>query len=148
MLDRYITIDKNDNITFARQRAINDKVDDNIIELGDAIIKYCTGTTKDKKNNVTPLMSFPIHGKYCGPGHSGPGKPIDRLDAVCQKHDYCYHKKGYHKCPCDKAMLKSLKKLLPKLSGTTWLKCKVMIWWLGKKTSKVTKKGGAFSCRR
>jgi hypothetical protein len=30
------------------------------------------------------------HGKYCGPGHSGTGPPVDELDAACRDHDIAY----------------------------------------------------------
>ncbi|ELU5588530.1 hypothetical protein SCB17_003049 [Clostridium perfringens] len=31
-----------------------------------------------------------VYGNWCGPGHSGPGAPVDEIDACCKKHDYCY----------------------------------------------------------
>jgi hypothetical protein len=43
------------------------------------------------------LASAPIHGpwtygNYCGAG--GSGKPIDKLDEACKKHDECYARNG------------------------------------------------------
>lgn len=34
---------------------------------------------------------FKIHGNYCGPGNRG-GKPTDKLDRACMRHDSGYHK--------------------------------------------------------
>lgn len=30
------------------------------------------------------------YGNYCGPGHTGPGAPVDDLDDCCMAHDTCY----------------------------------------------------------
>gem|GEM_PF-6151157 len=35
-------------------------------------------------------LSFAWHGHYCGPGHTGTGKPTDALDAACLEHDQSY----------------------------------------------------------
>ncbi|WP_225229790.1 phospholipase [Sporosarcina quadrami] len=52
------------------------------------------------------LCIFPQY-KWCGPGCSGPGKPINRVDAACKAHDECYlsHKT---RCQCDKEFLQKL----------------------------------------
>ena len=35
-------------------------------------------------------MSLRLYGRYCGPGNSGPGEPIDSLDEACYRHDKAY----------------------------------------------------------
>lgn len=38
-------------------------------------------------------VSWPVHGNYCGPGHSGNNftlEPTDLLDWGCREHDRCY----------------------------------------------------------
>ena len=37
---------------------------------------------------------------WCGPGCSGPGNPINEVDAACKFHDECYRDCG-DKCYCD-----------------------------------------------
>lgn len=47
-----------------------------------------------------------IHGNYCGKGNQG-GKPVDRIDSACKRHDLCYHT-GRNKRLCDKRLIKSV----------------------------------------
>lgn len=49
-----------------------------------------------------------IYGRWCGPGCSGPGAPLDDVDACCQAHDRCYSARGYSSCSCDRALLSCL----------------------------------------
>lgn len=51
-------------------------------------------------------VSIPVWGNWCGPGHSGPGDPVDTLDTLCMRHDKCYAARGYFDCYCD-AQLKA-----------------------------------------
>ncbi len=53
---------------------------------------------------VAPKIGIPVYGNWCGPGHSGPGAPIDDLDACCMTHDRCYDREGYLDCGCDFAL--------------------------------------------
>ena len=47
---------------------------------------------------------------YCGPGNPlDNGAPTNELDAICQRHDYCYSKKDTNKNDCDKVMLNEMK---------------------------------------
>nr|WP_226585647.1 phospholipase [Halobacillus litoralis] len=48
--------------------------------------------------------------KYCGPGCSGPGEPLNAVDAACKKHDECYR---YYRdyCACDEAFIRRLERL-------------------------------------
>lgn len=42
--------------------------------------------------SVPPTKKFrKFHGNYCGPGNQG-GKPVDKLDRACMRHDSQYHK--------------------------------------------------------
>lgn len=50
------------------------------------------------------------HGNYCGKGNRG-GKPKDRLDAACKRHDECYAKYGWGKCKCDKPFILETQKI-------------------------------------
>ena len=59
---------------------------------------------------------LPVHGNWCGPGHSGPGKPIDDIDRACMHHDKCYSRHGRHECTCDKELLRDIDRALS--SGT------------------------------
>src|SRR5262249_32622593 len=52
------------------------------------------------------LQGIPcVYGKWCGPGCSGPGAPVDNVDQCCQAHDQCYTDRGYFACSCDKRLL-------------------------------------------
>lgn len=51
---------------------------------------------------------FPEY-KWCGPGCSGPGKPINEVDAACREHDYCYEQYG-PSCHCDREFLAQVKR--------------------------------------
>lgn len=61
--------------------------------------------------------SFPVYGNWCGPGHSGPGAPIDLLDRMCKNHDECYARQGYFDCGCDQGLLYIIDKNYSKLSA-------------------------------
>lgn len=53
--------------------------------------------------------------KWCGPGCSGPGAPINDVDAACKAHDECYAKFGLS-CKCDRKFLQDLR---PKVNNHT-----------------------------
>ncbi|MFL8935388.1 phospholipase [Rossellomorea oryzaecorticis] len=46
--------------------------------------------------------------KWCGLGCSGPGQPVNEIDAVCMEHDLCYEEHG-PACHCDREFLSRLK---------------------------------------
>ncbi|SHH44780.1 phospholipase [Virgibacillus chiguensis] len=50
---------------------------------------------------------FPGGYRWCGPGCSGPGEPINDVDAICKEHDLCYRRTG-DRCKCDQAFLKQM----------------------------------------
>lgn len=49
--------------------------------------------------------------RYCGPGCSGPGNPINVLDAICLEHDGCI-RQTRNRWDCDQKMLAQLRPLL------------------------------------
>ncbi|WP_430789844.1 phospholipase [Virgibacillus flavescens] len=56
-----------------------------------------------------PFPRFCIFPGYnwCGPGCSGPGAPVNKVDAACKAHDECYRRYG-SRCKCDKEFLRRL----------------------------------------
>ncbi|MEZ5714695.1 MAG: hypothetical protein R3D85_05730 [Paracoccaceae bacterium] len=56
--------------------------------------------------------AFPLHGNWCGIGHSGgpfAAAPIDPLDAACMRHDICAAQRGDLDCGCDIAFMRELR---------------------------------------
>lgn len=49
--------------------------------------------------------------RYCGPGCSGPGTPINRLDSICRDHDLCYRRTGSRRI-CDEIFLNRVRPLM------------------------------------
>ncbi|MGM0844839.1 MAG: phospholipase [Bacillota bacterium] len=45
--------------------------------------------------------------RYCGPGCSGPGAPVNVVDAACKAHDECYGRFG-PSLRCDRMLMESL----------------------------------------
>ncbi|HAT1549264.1 hypothetical protein HMPREF3153_12255 [Corynebacterium sp. HMSC06C06] len=60
---------------------------------------------------------MPGYGNWCGPGHSGPGAPINTLDSLCQKHDKYYGSRGYFACSCDRELVQGIRKNRGKFNG-------------------------------
>jgi hypothetical protein len=61
--------------------------------------------------SLTPQLSLPIYGNYCGPGHYDPtftAPPVDEVDAACMEHDRCYIANGDFACHCDRQLIDSL----------------------------------------
>ena len=44
---------------------------------------------------------------WCGPGCSGPGAPVNAVDAACQEHDICYQRTRDY-CYCDTLCIERL----------------------------------------
>lgn len=61
-----------------------------------------------------PRCIFPDY-RWCGPGCSGPGFPINDVDACCQRHDRCLDR-GISSCECDYAFIECLR---PKMNNHT-----------------------------
>ncbi len=62
------------------------------------------------------MMSMPMHGNWCGPGHPSNGfraslSPIDPVDAACREHDLCYIAAGPLNCRCDIQLMGRLRHL-------------------------------------
>ncbi|MGF2615999.1 phospholipase [Rossellomorea vietnamensis] len=58
------------------------------------------------QRNSRGFCVFPGY-RYCGPGCSGPGAPINAVDAACKAHDECYERFG-PSCRCDRMFMKRL----------------------------------------
>lgn len=71
-------------------------------------------------------LSFPFHGRYCGPGHSGPGTPVDRLDSACRTHDRCYASQGYGSRSCDITLMRWIVTNYNSLSGSQKAKAAII----------------------
>ena len=63
-----------------------------------------------RKRNGPRFCLFPGY-KWCGPGCSGPGPPLNELDAACMMHDKCYDS-GRSRCECDREFLHRLYPLI------------------------------------
>jgi hypothetical protein len=53
------------------------------------------------------LCVFPGY-RWCGPGCSGPGAPINDVDSCCYKHDLCLER-GNSPCFCDQRFMDCLR---------------------------------------
>ena len=54
-------------------------------------------------------MTLPGY-NYCGPGNPlDNGKAVNELDAICERHDYCYSRANGNKNDCDKITLDEMK---------------------------------------
>jgi len=115
-MNKYVVKMEDNTLYFDLVRAMEEQEDELILEAGQLFNLFSAGMKKDA-NQAMAKISMPIYGKYCGPGHSGPGTPIDALDKACQKHDKCYSKRGYFACSCDKELLSDVVSALPYLSG-------------------------------
>lgn len=51
-------------------------------------------------------ICFPGY-NWCGPGCSGPGAPVNELDAMCMEHDACY-RSGANRYLCDQHFVRDL----------------------------------------
>ena len=62
-----------------------------------------------RDNNQFHFCIFPGY-NWCGPGTgcSGPGAPINDVDAACKAHDICYQRGG-NRCACDQEFLSRLR---------------------------------------
>lgn len=112
VLNIYIHIDPTTKVrTFDSAEALKDGASQDLLELGE----FYNSIAGNPNEIETRALSIPIHGRYCGPGHSGPGNPIDTLDRICMEHDRCYASKGYGNRTCDVALRVSIYKNLGRM---------------------------------
>ena len=62
----------------------------------------------------SPGLCLPGY-RWCGPGCSGPGAPLNPVDSCCKRHDDCYRRSGPSK-ECDDMFLNCLR---PKINAHT-----------------------------
>ena len=60
-----------------------------------------------KSGKSLSFCIFPGY-RWCGPGCSGPGAPINDVDSCCMRHDRCLSR-GITPCRCDNEFLDCLK---------------------------------------
>lgn len=60
-----------------------------------------------KRKKLLSFCIFPGY-RWCGPGCSGPGEPINDVDACCMRHDLCLGH-GNHPCDCDEQLIECLR---------------------------------------
>ena len=75
--------------------------------------RFYKGSSIDIHTKIMPLLPkrglTPVY-NYCGPGNPlDNGNPVTELDAICERHDYCYSKPGINKNDCDKVILNEMK---------------------------------------
>lgn len=162
-ISEYFQFKDKNVIVYDREQAVADHVDKEILKMADQIYLY--GKEDSKYDNLkvevtgrsdkvteTATSGVPIYGNWCGPGRPPKGKnppAIDTLDRGCRAHDKCYDKRGYHKCSCDREFLSYIKRNRNKMHGAKEVAASYVIQsWLSVKTSRVTKDGGWFSCRK
>lgn len=88
-----------------------------VYSYGAEIVSGETGSRVDDR--ITPQLSLPLWGNYCGPGYGDTTfkkDPWDAVDAVCKAHDRCYYEHGYSNCECDKQLILSM----PAAISFTW----------------------------
>jgi hypothetical protein len=66
-----------------------------------------------KRKKLSGICIFPRY-KWCGPNCSGPGAPINDVDACCKAHDECLKFDSH--CKCDREFMNCLR---PKMNATT-----------------------------
>jgi hypothetical protein len=69
-------------------------------------IKKELSTVRTRRNGLS-FCVFPGY-RWCGPGCSGPGAPINDVDNCCYRHDRCLSK-GIPPCDCDKQFMDCLR---------------------------------------
>lgn len=83
---------------FDTDAALGDRASDFLIAIGESYNDWQWAHSGAR-------ASFPYHERWCGPGHSGPGAPIDTLDTAYMHHDKCYAARGYNSCSCDRELV-------------------------------------------
>lgn len=65
--------------------------------------------------SVADRAALDRYGNWCGGGHSGPGAPIDALDAACMRHDKCWASRGMYACSCNREFTAELSRIMGSL---------------------------------
>lgn len=91
---------------FDDQAARADGLSEDLLRVGREVNRFGGQLAAPEGQERELLPGF--HGNWCGPGHSGPGEPVDRLDAACMAHDLCYRDDGYFNRDCDLALLRAI----------------------------------------
>lgn len=106
-LKQYVVQESNGQPRFDSEKAEKDNASEYLMDTGEEFNKISEYHAKNSE--FTQEGGMPIHGNWCGPGHSGPDAPIDTLDSLCQKHDNCYGSRGYFACSCDAELVLVIK---------------------------------------
>ncbi len=111
---KYTKVDENAHeIEFDVERAVAEGASEHVIESGKLLNDYAE---MENSGSFRSAQGLPIYGNWCGPGHSGPGEPIDDLDRACMNHDKCYASKGYTTCSCDEDLLAEIRRIYDGIS--------------------------------
>ncbi|MCQ6277481.1 phospholipase [Bacillus sp. V3B] len=62
---------------------------------------------RGRRDGRVGFCIFPGY-NWCGPGCSGPGAPMNEVDASCKAHDECY-RRYVSRCQCDLEFLHRLR---------------------------------------
>ncbi|MDO4910208.1 MAG: phospholipase A2 family protein [Corynebacterium sp.] len=87
-------------MTFDEQAAIAAKASPEVIAAGR---DFNAREALEEQSNSP--VGLPLYGRWCGPGYSGPGAPIDAIDEACMRHDLCYNHMGYFDPLCDQILV-------------------------------------------
>lgn len=110
-VETYVDIDANGRIRFDEERAEREHASKDTIVVG----RYLNDVAVAYEANPSDRLSLPVWGRYPGPGHSGPGKPVDVLDTACMHHDACYGHRGYFNCKCDQQLINEINRNLSRM---------------------------------
>lgn len=106
-LSQYLVYQKDGQRRFDTTRAEADNASEYLLEAGADFNRLAAN--KNEPSNMIKARGMPGYGNWCGPGHSGPGAPINTIDRLCQKHDKCYATRGYFACSCDKELVQDIR---------------------------------------
>lgn len=141
---KYIITNEDGSPEYLREQAIEDGVDEYVLEVADAEYQYILSRYIYETTGIEPR--WPAYGNWCGPNY-GSGTSIDILDAGCKAHDLCYRPvsqggRGYHKCSCDRDLLNHINRNISKMSGSQKLAANALKVWVTEKLSNQTSTGG------
>lgn len=102
-LEQFTSIDSRGNGTFNEGAAIAAGASDYVLEVGREF-NLLFGESEAVDRGWYDPSTWPRYGNWCGKGHSGPGAPVDAVDAACKNHDNCYARVGFGDCGCDRTL--------------------------------------------